>query len=223
VVIKFDKNFAEISAESFIRDIILRHFPELKEFVVGPRARFGRNGEGDANYLKKLGEKYGFAVVITNEMVIDDAIVSSSVIRKFVQSGELDAAEACLGRKYSLYGVVVHGERIGRMLGFPTANIKPENEVYPPSGVYAVKVLLDKDTLPGVLNIGYRPTFKRRDDLEPAIEVHIIGYNGMIYGRKIEIVFLERLRGEESFTTKEALIAQIQKDVENALGIFSLK
>jgi len=214
LVIKFDEKFAAISAGSFIKETLLSRLTNLRKFIIGPRAHFGRGAEGDAFFLQKLAGKYGFKVEVTEEMVIDDAVVSSSVIRKFVRSGELDAAEACLGRKYSIYGTVIKGQRIGRRLGFPTANLDPQNEVYPPSGVYAVQVRLNEETYLGVLNIGFRPTVSKRDDLAPAIEVHILGFAGKLYGCKIEAIFHKRLRDEEHFATKEALMAQIRGDVE---------
>ena len=223
LIIRFDKEFAAITAEKFLSDIILSRFKNIRKFIIGPRAHFGLNAEGDAEYLRKFGEKEGFEVQITEEMVMDDAVVSSSVIRKLVRSGELDTAEGFLGRKYSLFGSVISGERIGRKLGFPTANIDPQNEVHPPSGVYAVRIKLDDRTYPGVLNIGYRPTLKKRDDLEPAIEAHIIGFTERIYGRLIEIIFYKKIRQEKHFADKEELIAQIRLDVEEAMRYLSAK
>jgi len=223
VIIKFDKEFAAITAEKFLENIILGRFRSLRKIIIGPRAHFGHNAEGDAEYIRKFGEKHGFEVETTDEMVLNDAVVSSSVIRKLVRSGELDTAEAFLGRKYSLFGSIISGRRIGRKLGFPTANIDPKNEVHPPSGVYAVQIKLDHNMYPGVLNIGYRPTVRKRDDLEVAIETHIIGFTGRIYGRSVEIIFHKILRQEKHFADKQALIAQIRRDVEEATRYLSAK
>jgi riboflavin kinase/FMN adenylyltransferase len=223
VIIKFDKRFAAITAEKFLRHIILERFKGLRKVIVGPRAHFGRNAEGDAEYIRRFGEKHGFEVETTDEMVLNDAVVSSSVIRKLVRSGELDTAEAFLGRKYSLFGCIISGRRIGRKLGFPTANIDPQNEVHPPSGVYVVQIKLDHKLFPGVLNIGYRPTIRKRDDLEVAIETHIIGFTEQIYGRSVEIIFHRMLRQEKHFADKDELIAQIHTDVEEARQYLSAK
>ena len=223
VIIAFDRDFAAITAEDFLKKTILRHFKGLRKFIVGPRAHFGRGSEGNTEYLQSFGRREGFEVEVTDEMVIDDAVVSSSVIRKLVRSGEIDTAAAFLGRRYSLYGSVVKGTRIGRKLGFPTANIDPQNEVHPPSGVYSAEVKLDECVYPGAVNIGYRPTVSKRDDLEPAIEVHIVGFSGKIYGRPIEIIFHKKLRQEKHFTDKQELIAQIRRDVEETARSISEK
>jgi riboflavin kinase/FMN adenylyltransferase len=140
-----------------------------------------------------------------------------------VRSGELETAAAFLGRAYSLCGTVVRGMRIGRKLGFPTANIDPQNEVYPPSGVYAVKVKVGETSYPGVLNIGYRPTMRKRDDLQVAIEAHIMGFSERIYGSTVEVVFYRKLRQEKLFEDNEDLISQIRRDIAAAERILSEK
>ena len=223
VVIKFSAEFAAMTAEKFLTDVIISHFRALRKFIVGPRAHFGHNAEGSADYLRSFGRENGFQVEITDEMVIDDAVVSSSAIRKLVRSGELSVAETYLGRKYSLLGTVISGRRIGRKLGFPTANIDPENEVHPPSGVYIVEIDIEGNAYPGVLNIGYRPTITKRDDLEPAIEAHIIGFSGKIYGRKIEIIFHKMIRQERLFADKRELVDQIRRDVDEATRYLAQK
>jgi riboflavin kinase/FMN adenylyltransferase len=149
-------------------------------------------------------------------------IANSTVVRTLVQGGELEQAAAFLGRPFSLFGTVVHGATRGRRVGHPTANLDPSNEVVPPSGVYAARVRLGERVLGGVLNIGFRPTFEDPDEVSRAIEVHIFDFDEVLYGRELEVIFLQKLREEQRFESVEALRAQIRRDEREARRILGL-
>jgi riboflavin kinase/FMN adenylyltransferase len=172
--------------------------------------------------LQKIGEDEGFSVSVVDAIYITDEIVSSTKIRNALNEGNIKKANALLGRDYSFTGTVVSGDRRGRELGYPTANIKlfSQEKLLPAIGVYAVNVLLDKEKYRGLLSIGNRPTFYDEGDL--VTEVYIYDFNQEIYGAKVTVELVERLRGEEKFNSAEELINQMNKDKENGLRILKL-
>jgi riboflavin kinase/FMN adenylyltransferase len=224
IVEPFDREFARTSAESFIRDILHRQIaPE--EVYVGYDFHFGRDREGSMRLLGELGPRLGFAVTIIPEMMIDEGDVNSTRIRKLLGDGEIERAARMLGRPYSIRGTVVEGDRRGRTIGFPTANLAPENDVVPGAGVYAGRLrFLDEgeprtgagagEDLPVVTNVGQRPTFGA--DGEVRVEAHIIDFEGDVYGRRGELSFAKRLRPEQRFAGVDELKQQIAADVEQA-------
>lgn len=227
-VFNFTKSFAQRPADVFIKDILLK---KLKAgwVVVGEDFCFGKRRSGGCRLLVQKGVETGFKVKRVGILKYKGMPVSSSLVRQAIKCGRLEFAKELLGRPVTVLGTVVRGRRVGRKLGFPTANINPHHEVVPPSGVYAVKIILwvDKNRTKqynGILNIGIRPTFypEHRDysghasgqDKEPAIEVYIFDFNKSIYGKDMEVVFIKMIRGEKKFRTKEMLITQIEKDIK---------
>lgn len=217
-VINFDTVFSKISPESFLNDYLIKHF-DIKEICVGYDSAFGHEKQGNLDLLISLGKKHNFIVNHIPPLEIDGVIVSSTHIRKLIIAGEFELVELMLGRPYSLFGTVVQGDTIGREIGYPTANIDPHHEAIPPSGVYVVKVFLNTKKYVGILNIGYKPTFKEKNNFIETIEVHILDFNIDIYGKDIEIVFLKKLRDERRFASTKQLIEQIKIDEQNARKI----
>lgn len=211
--IRFDKKFAQISAEDFIKNILVDRL-NAKAVIVGDDFRFGANRQGDFALLQQLGKKYGFEAQQMTTLTIQDERVSSSRVRMALQAGDLISAQHYLGRNYSLIGKVVRGEQRGRKLGFPTANIDLHRRLVALSGVFVVRALgLNHQPVYGVANIGVRPTFQGTRVL---LEVHFFNFDQDIYGRKIKIEFLNKIRDEQRFEKFEHLIAQIHKDIESA-------
>lgn len=219
MVLPFDKEFASIPAENFIRDFLIKTIG-MKAIVVGPDYAFGRNREGNIHLLKKMGRELNFEVIVPGWITPDNMEdrISSTRIRQVVASGDVEAAVPMLGRYYQVRGEVEAGrQRGGRLLGFPTANIRLQDELCPASGVYAVTVETPGGRHTGVANIGYSPTF---DDNIFTVEVHILDFSEDLYGKQIRINFIERLRGEKKFSGIEELSEQIRKDIIRAKEIF---
>jgi len=178
----------------------------------------GHRREGDISLLKEMGEQYGFTVHVLGQITIDDVTVSSTSIRRMVQSADLEGARKLLGRDYQICGTVIAGKnRGGRLLGFPTANLKLIDELIPKRGVYAVRVLIDDQCYDGLTNIGYNPTFK---DRQLSVETHILDFSEDIVGKTIRVNFIQRLRDEETFDSVEALADMIRRDVERTRALF---
>lgn len=213
LVIPFDSAFAAIEPEDFVTRI-LKAAPGLVGICIGEGWKFGRERRGDARLLQTLGMKNGFFTSATAPVVMDSEIVSSTLIRESIASGDLPKAARLLGRNFTVAGRVEHGEGVGAKLGFPTANIDTGNQQLPCDGVYAVRVMIDGNTHDGVANIGIRPTVSSTS--RRVLEVHLFDFQGDLYGREIEIAFLRFLRHEQKFDSLEALRAQIHKDAEAA-------
>jgi len=211
VVLNFTRALAGMGAEDFVRKVLM-HRLGARAICVGDNFSFGRSGRAGALELIRIGRKCGIKAHILSPFRIDGEVVSSSLIRKAVTSGDLAKAARLLGRGVSVLGTVVSGARFARELGYPTANLNPHHEVIPPSGVYAVYVYHKDARYEGVLNIGVRPTFYAPRDQEPAIEVHIFGFKGNIYGSDLEVVFVKKLRDEAAFAGRDELVFQIRKD-----------
>jgi riboflavin kinase/FMN adenylyltransferase len=220
VVERFDLDFARRDAASFVRDVIhARMAPE--EVYVGYDFRFGHDREGSMRTLTELGPHLGFAVTIVPEVTVGGRDVNSTRIRELLSAGHVEEARALLGRPYRVRGSVAEGDRRGRSLGFPTANLDPENEVLPAQGVYAGRLRLLGEgkagrgsELPAVVNVGRRPTFK---EAAPVLaEAHVIDWSGDLYGRRVELSFLHHLREERRFPDVESLRRQIGADRDEA-------
>jgi len=218
IVVNFNKRFAGLSAEDFIRKILVTKLKAAYVFI-GENFRFGRGAQGNYKTLREFSRRYNFGVGVCRTLKINRRPVSSSYIRRLITGGKLKEAARLLSRPVSVLGTVVKGVSLGRKLGFPTANIDPHHEVLPPSGIYAVQVILGKRKMKGVCYIGSRPTFKNRPLKN--IEVYIFNFKENIYHRDLEIHFVKRVRGDMRFSSKELLIKQIKKDLIIARGILS--
>ncbi len=217
VVQRFTPAFASLTPAAFVRDFLMRHL-ELLDVVVGYNVNFGRDRAGSGDTLRALGPALGFAVEVVGPVVPPDEEggqqVSSSRLRHVVTAGDMRAARRLLGRSFALRGRVVSGDRRGRTLGFPTANLHVQpGLVLPADGVYAVWVAVGAARHLGVLNIGVRPTFGGR---RRTIEAHLLDFAGDLYRRWLVVECIERLRGETAFAGPEALRAQIAVDVAQA-------
>jgi riboflavin kinase/FMN adenylyltransferase len=214
LVIPFDLEFAATPPEDFIRELAAAAQP-LREICVGFEWSFGKGRAGNLALLDRLGKELGFDEVGVAAVEMDGEIISSTLIRAAVEKGDLARAAKLLGRDFTVLGTVVEGDRVGRKLGFPTANLSAHNEQYPPNGVYAVEAKRGDQMLPGVANIGVRPTVKNAGG-ERLLEVHLFDFSEEIYGEDLEITFRKFLRPEQKFAGIEELRAQIQKDAEQA-------
>lgn len=212
IIFPFTKSFADLRYSEFVKQILIEKM-KLHCLVVGYDHRFGKNREGSYEYLKECASQYGFKIEKLEALLIDEANVSSTRIRKDLQEGEIEKANRYLGYSYTLHGTVVEGERVGRKLGFPTANIEASDphKLIPGYGVYAVEVMLDNKKYQGMLNIGTRPTFNKNAD-NRSIEVHIFDFEGDIYKKEITLIFIGKIREEQKFNGIEALTEQLKKD-----------
>ncbi len=217
---EFNEEFSRLTPEEFVRDVLVNRL-HIKLAVVGYDYRFGFKGEGDIALLKELGKKYCFKVIVISPIKCDNQIISSTKIRECIINGELEAAYQLLGRNYSITAEVVSGRRIGNTIGFPTANIHPERFlVLPANGVYITKTLLGGKLYYSMTNVGYNPTFE--NNMHKTVETHIIDFNKDIYGEKIEVFFLKKIRDEIKFENVDLLVQQISKDMKETreyLGI----
>jgi riboflavin kinase/FMN adenylyltransferase len=219
ICVPFTKAFAEISARSFVEDLLVKQIG-MKAVVVGRDYSFGRNREGNIDFLKKYAPSLGYDVIVAGW--IQDARtralrVSSTRIRKLVMAGKIREAKQLLGRSYQIRGIVAKGrDRGGKLLGFPTANINLQDELAPDNGVYVVTVTWRGKKFIGVANIGYSPTF---DDHLFTVEVHILDFDKNIVGEKIQVNFIDRIRDEIKFSDISALSDQIEKDIKVARGM----
>ena len=215
ILIPFSLDYARTTAEEFIHDVLWERL-RIRKIIIGHDYTFGRGKEGNATFLTASGNRLGFEVEVLSAFKIGDTTISSTRIRKAILAGEVRCAASLLGRPYNLTGEVVPGHHRGVSLGFPTANIWPEKELIPPSGVYAVHAILEGYRRQGVLSIGFNPTFA---DQQLSIEVHIFDFNENIYGKSLDVLFIERLRGEIRFADSGELIAQIGRDIALAREI----
>ena len=221
ICVPFTRAFASLSADQFIRELLVKKIG-MKAIVVGEDYSFGKNREGSIDLLKSYGPDYGFEVILAGWIKMSKGFtdrISSTKIRELVIDGHMTEAEKMLGRHYQIRGRVVIGrDRGGKLLGIPTANINLHDELCPKTGIYAVTVECRGNQHNGVANIGYSPTF---EDHEFTVEVHILDFNDNIYGEKIRVNFIKRLRDEIKFSNISALIDQIKKDIAAAREFFS--
>ncbi len=216
----FTLEFSEQKPTEFIENI-LHQTIHVRDVYVGRNFAFGHGREGTAEDLKVIGQSLGMKVSIIEPVLVNGMMVSSSRIRKLLMEGQVAAAGELLGRAYELEGTVVGGDRRGRLLGFPTANLRPPQELIPKEGVYAVQVIIGADQAPvnplaAIAYIGSRPTFGQGDQ---AIEVHLFKYEGELYQQWIRVSFFDRIRDEMVFSGPEELSRQIKKDVDRAYAI----
>jgi riboflavin kinase/FMN adenylyltransferase len=212
VVLPFTRALAAIEPEAFIEDVMVRGLG-AREIVVGFNHRFGRGARGDAAMLEALAGRLGFRAHVVPPLVIEGEAVSSTEIRLALQGGDLERANRLLGRPYSVAGEVVRGAGRGRGLGFPTANVKPERPPLVPLGVYACRARVGGTEHRAVLNVGRQPTF---GDNDVAIEAHILDFEGDLYGERVVLSLVRRLRAEMKFASVDALRAQIATDAARA-------
>jgi riboflavin kinase / FMN adenylyltransferase len=219
VLIRFDASLAAMSAEDFIARILVDRLG-VAAVVVGWDFHFGKGRSGSPSTLAEVGLRYGFGVEIVAKVEDEAGAVSSSAIRKALERGDLAAAAAGLGRNYSVYGQVISGQRLGRTLGVPTANIALEPTNRLAHGIYAVVARVDGRAFPAVASFGTRPTV---DDGPPLLEVHLLDFDGDLYGREMEVEFIERIRDELKFDSIPALVAEMTRDKARAREILAEK
>jgi riboflavin kinase/FMN adenylyltransferase len=217
IVIEFNKQFSQIPACDFINNILVEKIG-TKHLIIGYNHHFGRKGEGDFNTIKQCSKELNFKVEQIQGFHMDEGTISSSSIREALHRGRLDQANNWLGYSYTITGTVIEGRKIGRTIGFPTANVKPDfkYKLIPCIGVYAVEVLLDKKKYYGMLSIGSNPTVNSDIRLR-SIEVHILNFDEDIYGRSISVIFRKRLRDEKKFENLKQLSDQIERDKQDTL------
>ncbi len=222
ICLPFTPEFATISARAFIEDLLVGRIG-MQAIIVGQDYSFGRHREGNIELLQTLGAELNYDVMVADWITAahgSKGRISSTRIRKLVMDGRLSEARQLLGRHYQIRGTVIEGRnRGGKLLGFPTANIQLHDELCPKTGIYAVTIDLEGQMLQGVANIGYSPTF---DDHVFTVEVHILDFEADIYGRKIKVNFLKRIRDEIKFNSLDALSSQIRKDIEVARDLFKI-
>ncbi len=217
---EFDEDFSEITARDFVQTILVEKL-HAELIVVGFNYRFGFMGEGNIHDLHKLGSEFGFKVVVVPPVAIEQEIVSSTLIRSYILEGNMERVFQLLGRYFSIPGQVSNGRRIGREIGFPTANLYPDPDMaIPDFGVYITRTLVANKWYNSITNIGLAPTI--REDGSLSIETHLLAYQGDLYGQYIEVSFIKQLRGEKKFASKEELVKQIKVDVDEAKQYFIL-
>ncbi|WP_162052413.1 bifunctional riboflavin kinase/FAD synthetase [Pontibacter pamirensis] len=221
LIVPFTKEFARTSSRKFITDVLVRTI-NTKVLVIGYDHRFGKNREGSFENLKARSAQYGFEVEEIPRQDIDDIGVSSTKIRRALEDGDVETANRYLGRYYTLTSAVVEGNKLGRTIGYPTANLAhPANhKLIPANGVYAVWVRLGEATYGGMMNIGLRPTV---DGKQMTLEVHILEFDQEIYGQSLTVEFVKLLRKEQKFDGLDALKAQLVKDKEEIQQVLRLQ
>jgi riboflavin kinase/FMN adenylyltransferase len=215
VVLPFTKEFSQMLPEDFIKDFLVNSL-NIHTAIIGYDHRFGRNREGDINLLKSFEKPYNYKVLEIGPEDIDQITISSTKIRNSLLSGDVDTANAYLGRPYSFCGTVVHGKKLGKTIGYPTANldINHPNKLIPANGVYAVQCKVDGQIYGGMMNIGNNPTVPGKDF---SIEVNIFDFSADIYGKVVEIFVIARIRDEKKFGNIEELALVLHLDKKNAL------
>ena len=216
-VVRFTPELSRWDPETFVRRVLV-DWLRVAEVWVGANFLFGRERMGTFTMLRSLGARYGFRAEKIDPVRYKEFVVSSTRIRRLVSEGRVDEAGALLGRQYSIDGVVVEGAHRGSALGFPTANLQTDNELIPPNGVYATTATLDGVIHRSVTNVGLRPTFQ--DVAAPVVETHLLAFNRPLYGERLRLGFVQRIRDERAFDGPEALRAQIHADVERARALF---
>jgi len=217
IVVRFTRQFASISAEDFLRDLVMDRL-HAREVYLGKGFAFGHNREGNIELLRRLGGELGFVAGEVPEVKLRGGRVSSSRIRELLARGQVNLARRMLGRPYGVEGRVERGSERGHKLGFPTANLRPHNRVIPRNSVYVTGTLIEGQWRRSVTNIGLRPTFG--DAVEPSVETFVLNWDGDLYGDVIRVRFLYRLRDERKFGSVEELKRQIARDVTRAESYF---
>jgi riboflavin kinase / FMN adenylyltransferase len=216
-VVRFTRELSEWDPEMFVRTVLVEWL-RVSEVWVGANFLFGHGRSGNFSLLRFLGQRYGFRADKIDPVRYKDFVVSSTRIRRLVSEGRVDEAGALLGHGFFVDGTIVEGRRRGRELGFPTANLVTDNELLPPHGVYATTMTIDGIVHAGITNIGTRPTF---GETGTTVETHLLGFAGDLYGRRVRLGFVLRLRDERRFDDVDALRAQIEADQRRAERLFS--
>ena len=219
MICPFNARFAALSADEFIEQVLVRGC-QVRHLIIGDDFRFGRGRTGDFTLLQDAGRRFGFAVEAMSSVMVDGERVSSSAIRQALVAGNMAHAARLLGRPYIIDGQVSHGQKLGRQIGFATANLRIKHNPLPMSGVFAVEVSgLGGKPIPGVANLGIRPTV---GGTRPLLEVHLFDFERDIYGAHISVRFVHKLRNEQRFPNIDALKAQIAADAAAARAFFEL-
>ncbi|NKF50992.1 bifunctional riboflavin kinase/FAD synthetase [Shewanella sp. WXL01] len=217
ICVNFTPSFAQQPADQFIEDLLVKKLG-VKYLVVGDDFCFGKGREGNFEMLVHAGAKFGFTVVSTQSFLVGSQRVSSTAVREQLALGNLEQARRLLGHPYMLSGRVAHGQKIGRTIGFPTANVALKRQVVPVRGVYAVKLRWqDSDEYEGVANVGYRPTVQGQ---KCQLEVHLFDFEGDLYGKRVEVELVAKIRDEQPFSSLDALKKQILNDANEARALF---
>ena len=213
----FDAELAGLEAEAFVQRVLIDSL-NTRHLVIGDDFHFGRNRQGNFEFLREHSERFGFTVDETETLISGGERVSSTRIRECIQRGDFDGAAALLGRPYSLSGRIAHGQKLGRQLGYPTINIKMGDKTLIVKGIFAVQVKgIDNQPLRGVASIGTRPTVNGVDTI---LEVYILDFDRDVYGYRVVVEFLHKIRDEEKFASLEELTAHIAQDTEKAIAFF---
>jgi riboflavin kinase / FMN adenylyltransferase len=214
LLLEFTLEFSKTPPEVFIKKLV-RTSNRIGQICVGQEWTFGANRSGSIRLLEELAPKLGFQVASVPPVLVDERVVSSTLVRSAVERGNLVSAAKYLGREFTILGTVTEGRQLGRRLGFPTANLRAHNELFPPNGVYVAKAWFRENEYGGVVNIGVRPTIENETG-ERILELHLFDFDQKIYGEDIEVAFLGYLRPEQKFSGVDELQAQIQRDAETA-------
>jgi len=217
-VVRFTRELSQWEPETFVRTVLV-DWLRVSEVWVGANFLFGHDRSGNFSLLRTLGQRYGFRADKIDPVRYKEFVVSSTRIRRLVAEGRVDEAGALLGHSYALAGTIVEGRRRGRELGFPTANLRTDNELIPPHGVYATTLTVDGIVHAAITNIGVNPTFG--DNGATTIETHVLHYNRELYGQQVQLGFVQRLRDERRFDDVDALRAQIEADCRRAERLFT--
>ena len=218
LIIPFTAEFSRIEAETFVGDVLVKTLG-AREVVVGFNHTFGRGARGTAALLGELARVNGFVAHVLPPLQVAGQTVSSTAIREALREGDVTAAAQFLGRPYAIHGPVLRGAGRGRTLGFPTANLKPDLPLILAAGVYACRASWPGGGAPGVVNVGYRPTF---DEHQYWVEAFLLDFSGDLYDRTLTVEFIERIRPEQKFSSVDALKAQVMADIETARRIAGL-
>ncbi len=220
IVLRFNHSLASLSPDDFIEHILV-HRLNVRWLLVGDDFRFGARRAGDFQTLRTAGERWGFECFSLSTLLVNGQRVSSSAVREALAAGDMDRARQFLGHWYAISGRVVPGRQLGRLLGFPTANLKPRQKRLPLSGVFAVSVAgIGPTPLPGVASLGTRPTIEQGGEF--LLEVHLLDFDASLYGARIQVNFLRKLRDETRFDSLDTLTRQMALDVAEARAFFSL-
>jgi len=217
-LLRFNGKLASMDAERFVREVLVGRL-QAREVWIGPDFRFGKGRVGDLTLLRELGESLGFTAHAIHPVVVDGERVSSTRIREALTLGDFDTVERLLGRRYAIAGRVVRGKQLGRTLGYPTANLRYGNKRPPLQGIYATRVHgVGAQPIASVSSFGTRPTVA---GIEPLLEAHLFDFDGDLYGKRIAVDFVARLRDELAFADLPALVAQMHRDAEQARDLLS--
>lgn len=217
VCLPFDDQLAAMPAADFVEEVLVRRIG-VTHLIIGYDYAFGRRREGDVPFLQRKGKELGFQVEVLPAVEAGGETYSSTLVRRRLGAGDVAGVVALLGRHFTLEGRVIHGANRGRKLGFPTANLLTDKEILPRPGVYAVRVRHDGDYFDGVMNIGFNPTFGTE---RISLEVHLLDFEGDLYGQVLRVYFVERLRDERVFSGITELVAAIRRDISRAREILA--